>query len=211
MRSREVWHIASAALFLAIVCRIGPAAAGNCAHYARAATGVELFGAAGGWWDQAERRYQRGQAPAVGAILVFERTRHMPSGHVAVVSEIIGRREILVDQSNWFGGSTTRGDRVIDISPGNDWTIVAVGRGIRDNPTFGFIYPQSDASGLDPYIGDKPTAVAGLVRLAVARDEPVEAIPRDNRGHRHHAAHHRAAPHRAARHEPSQHTRHRHA
>ena len=204
------------AIVLAAVCwPPAPGFAANCALYARAQTGVELFGAAGGWWDQAEGRYRRGQKPAVGAILVFERTGHMPSGHVAVVGEIVGPREILVDQSNWVRGATSRGDRVIDTSPQNDWTSVAVAGGIRDNPTFGFIYPDSAADGLDVYVGNEPTQAEGLVRLAVARDEPLDEAPAPgpHRQHRHrhargsaaHTAHHHPAPHRTARHEPARH------
>jgi surface antigen len=219
----------------AAVCRAAPAVAGNCVLYARAETGVALFGAAGGWWNQAQGRYQRGQKPAVGAILVFERTGHMPSGHVAVVSAILGPREILVDQSNWFHGATTHGDQVIDTSADNDWTSVMVGRGVRDNPTFGFIYPQTAPDGLDTYVGETRNAAAGLVRLAVARDVPFEASSRTHHAWRHHAARgesrakraaaraahhhpaprhaavHHTAPHRTARHEPSRHERHRHA
>ena len=104
----------------------GPAAAANCALYARAATGVSLFGAAGGWWDEAAGRYQRGAAPYVGAILVFRRSGHMPSGHVAVVSGIINSREVLIDHANWYRGTVTRGMEAIDTSPNNDWTSVAV-------------------------------------------------------------------------------------
>src|ERR1700758_4100594 len=74
-----------------------PSRAANCALYARAETGVALYGAAGGWWDEADGRYERGHAPAQGAILVFKRSRQIPSGHVAVVAQIISAHEILVD------------------------------------------------------------------------------------------------------------------
>src|SRR5215469_13609754 len=120
--------------------------AANCALYARAETGVALFGAAGGWWDQALGRYERGHVPAVGAILVFKRTQQIPSGHVAVVAQVIGPREILVDHANWYHGAVTRGMSVIDTSPAHDWTSVAVinppsGTHGRDYPTYGFVYP----------------------------------------------------------------------
>jgi surface antigen len=212
-------------LMLAIVpCMpTAPASAGNCALWARAETGVELYGAAGGWWQEAEGRYQRGQAPAVGAILVFEPSRHMPSGHVAVVSQIVGPREILVDQSNWYHGATTHGDSVVDTSLNNDWTSVAVidrrsGEHGRDNSTYGFIYPDAAASGQDTFVAENrpPT---GLVRLAVARDEPLEFdVGGGHWTHRHRLAHHwghynrhpavhgerhhHPAPHRLAHHVP---------
>jgi len=138
--------------------------AANCALYVRGETGVALYGAAGGWWDQAAGRYQRGQVAAVGAILVFKRTGHMRSGHVALVTKVVSAHEILVDHANWYHGSVTRGMPVIDTSPNHDWTSVAVmelrsGKYGRDNPSYGFVYPGTgprDALALD-----------GLVRFAV--------------------------------------------
>ena len=123
-----------------------PSAGANCALYVRAETGVSLYGAAGGWWDQAEGLYVRGQTPAVGAILVFERTGHMRSGHVALVTKVVGPHEVLVDHANWYHGQVSYDVPVIDTSPYHDWTTVAVmelhtGQYGRDNPTFGFIYP----------------------------------------------------------------------
>jgi hypothetical protein len=116
--------------------------------YARAETGVALFGAAGGWWAQADGRYQRGRAPEVGAILVFKRSSRIPSGHVAVVAKVVSANEILVDHANWYPGRVNRGMAVIDTSPGHDWSSVAVvdlssGKPGRDYPTYGFIYPSS--------------------------------------------------------------------
>src|SRR5262249_26695140 len=118
----------------------------NCALYARAETGVALFGAAGGWWDQAEGRYQRGHVPAVGAILIFKRSRQIPSGHVAVVARIISAHEVLVDHANWYHGAVSHGMSVVDTSPAHDWTSVAVinppsGTHGRDYATYGFVYP----------------------------------------------------------------------
>ncbi len=140
---RVVW---GACLAAGLIMATKPLRAANCALYARAETGVALFGAAGGWWDQAEGRYERGHVPAVGAILVFERTRQIPSGHVAVVARIISAHEILVDHANWYHGTVSRGMSVIDTSPTHDWTSVAVinppsGTHGRDYPTYGFVYP----------------------------------------------------------------------
>jgi len=122
--------------------------AANCALYARAETGVALYGSAGGWWDEADGRYERGHVPAVGSILVFKRTPQIPSGHVAVVARVISTREILVDHANWYHGTVSRGMSVIDTSSGHDWTSVAVinppsGTHGRDYPTYGFVYPRS--------------------------------------------------------------------
>jgi hypothetical protein len=119
---------------------------GNCVAFARDITGIHLDGNAASWWPHAEGRYERGQRPSVGAILVFKPYGRMHVGHVAVVSQVIGPREILVDQANWVRGRVSRAMAVFDASPRNDWTAVRVqfggGWGTRENPTFGFIYPR---------------------------------------------------------------------
>jgi surface antigen len=164
--------------------------AANCALYARAETGVALFGAAGGWWNQAEGRYERGHVPAVGAILVFKRTQQIPSGHVAVVAQVIGPHEILVDHANWYHGTVTRGMSVIDTSPAHDWSSVAVinppsGTHGREYPTYGFVYPGpgpreiAETHGrerLDSYLADtrsftELSSSSAPLRLVAAEDE----------------------------------------
>jgi hypothetical protein len=162
--------------------------AGNCALYARAETGVALFGAAGGWWDEAAGLYQRGHVPEVGSILVFRRTGIIPSGHVAIVSKVVGPGEVLVDQSNWYHGMVTHDTPVIDTSSDHDWTSVAVmnigsGEFGRDSPTYGFVYPETGsqgivvvraANGFDPYLasraGYEPGANSDLFHFTVADD-----------------------------------------
>ena len=125
----------------------------NCVAYARAVTGIELDGNAAAWWPHANGRYERGQVPKLGAILVFKPSGSMRVGHVAVVSRIVGPREILVDQANWIPGRVVNAMSVIDASVGNDWTSVKVielhsGKHGRENPTFGFIYPRALPTGL---------------------------------------------------------------
>jgi surface antigen len=119
---------------------------GNCVAYARDVTGIHLDGNAASWWLHAEGRYDRGHQPAVGAVLVFKPYAGMHVGHVAVVSRVVGPREVLVDQANWVRGRVTRAMSVIDASPSNDWTSVKVqyaGTHGRENPTYGFIYPRA--------------------------------------------------------------------
>jgi len=182
MRSMVAQSLVWGACFVAgLMAPIKSSRAANCALYARAETGVALYGAAGGWWDEAAGRYERGQMPAVGAILVFKRTRQIPSGHVAVVARIISAHEILVDHANWYHGTVSRGMSVIDTSPDHDWTSVAVinppsGTHGRDYPAYGFVYPRSgpreiveirDRGGLDSDVVDespRPT----LLHFAVA-------------------------------------------
>jgi surface antigen len=159
-----------------------PSRAANCALFARAETGVALYGAAGGWWDEADGRYERGHIPAVGAILVFKRTGQIPSGHVAVVTRIVSAHEILVDHANWYHGTISRSMSVIDTSPGRDWTTVAVmnppsGTHGSGYPTYGFVYSGSvrreiiattRAGDSDVVNGSSP---AGLLDFAVATED----------------------------------------
>jgi surface antigen len=174
---------------------IKPSRAANCALYARAETGVALFGSAGGWWDEANGRYERGQVPAVGSILVFKRTQRIPSGHVAVVTKIVSAHEILVDHANWYRGTVSRGMSVIDTSFGHNWSSVAVmdlpsGTHGSDYPTYGFVYPRSglreiveisDRGGPDPYVADENSR-STLLHFAAATENwhGVVAGPRNH-------------------------------
>ncbi|HXC89355.1 MAG TPA: CHAP domain-containing protein [Stellaceae bacterium] len=188
MRAKMGWGLVWGAILVS--CFAGHsrrAAAANCALYARAVTGVDLYGAAGGWWDEAAGRYQRGPEPVVGSILVFRRTGRIPSGHVAVVSKVVGPSMVLVDHANWYRGTVSRDMPVVDTSPNHDWTRVAVMNGGSgqlgaDYPTYGFVYPRSgprqlvatvDAGGFDPYVAAghvafDPLQQAGLFHFAVA-------------------------------------------
>jgi surface antigen len=173
-----------ACLAAGVVASAKPSAAANCALYARGVTGVALFGAAGGWWAEALGRYERGQVPAVGSILVFKRTQRIPSGHVAVVARIVSAHEILVDHANWYHGTVSRGMSVIDTSAANDWTSVAVlhtpsGTHGADYPTYGFIHPRParpeiieahDRSGDASYAASESAGPA-LFQLAVATED----------------------------------------
>ncbi|MGA8759748.1 MAG: CHAP domain-containing protein [Stellaceae bacterium] len=190
MRAKLGWGLLWGAIVVSCVAgHSRKAAAGNCALYARAVTGIDLYGAAGGWWYEAAGRYQRGQMPAVGSILVFRPTGGSPWGHVAVVSKIVGPSMVLVDQSNWYHGRVTLGTPVADTSPNHDWTTVAVmnvdsGQFGRDNPTFGFIYPQVSGqaittvatAGFQPPLAAArttydPSEQAGLFHFAVTEDD----------------------------------------
>lgn len=141
-----------------------PSTAGvlQCAPYARQISGIQLFGRAAGWWDQAAGQYDRGQHPREGAVLAFSAGRSMPAGHVAMVSKIISDREVLITHANWsYRGGIEHDVRAIDVSPNNDWSQVKVwyapigDMGQRPNAARGFIYPQ-------------PAAVAVSTQIALA-------------------------------------------
>lgn len=119
-----------------------------CVRYARSLTDFTIRGDAWTWWDGASERYERGKRPAVGSVLVFKRTGSMRRGHVSTVSAVIDDRTILVDHSWVRGQGLHRNMRIVDVSPGNDWSRVRVWHpptdslGIRHYPTYGFIYPE---------------------------------------------------------------------
>ena len=55
--------------------------------------------------------------PSIGSVLAFRRSNRLPSGHVAVVSQVMGRRQILVTQANWVHHRVSEDQPVIDVSP----------------------------------------------------------------------------------------------
>jgi hypothetical protein len=122
----------------------------ECVPYARRVSGVQLYGDACTWWNQAEGVYARGHAPAPGAVLVLAKTSRLKSGHLAVVSKILGPRDITVTHTNWGDDwinrrITYQSARVHDISPGNDWSNVRFWSNEAHNygapyPAYGFIY-----------------------------------------------------------------------
>ncbi len=143
----------------------------QCVPYARQVSGIDIRGDAWTWWNQAGARYSRGSVPRPGAVLAFRRTRALPLGHVAVVTRIVHAREILVTHANWGARPATRGRvahdvRVIDISPGNDWSELRVWNGAgfgRVYPAHGFIYPGPAGAGM-------PSALRRVQRQTSRRD-----------------------------------------
>jgi len=149
----------------------GAQAAGTswqCAPFARMFSGIQLFGVAKSWWQQATGKYRQGHAPEEGAVLVFKAAGSMRSGHVATVSKVVSDRIIKVTHANWSPingrrGQVERDVTVIDTSASGDWSRVRVwyapikGLGTSNYPTYGFIYGDEAAD---------DTAVA-----SVARDE----------------------------------------
>ena len=122
----------------------------SCVPYARARSGLALRGDAWQWWAAAEGQYRRDQRPSPGSVLVLMRTSRLPQGHVAVVSRLVSAREIRVDHANWASGRgkgrEARDQPVLDVSPGNDWSLVRVwyppigDYGASQWPAYGFIH-----------------------------------------------------------------------
>lgn len=122
----------------------------QCVPFARAKSGVEIYGDAHTWWDKAAGRYERGFRPRVGAVLVLYGYKRVDRGHVAVVKRVISSREIVIDHANWLNDGRVYLDQPVkDVSPGNDWSAVKVWYapgdqyGARTYTVQGFILPQS--------------------------------------------------------------------
>jgi surface antigen len=144
--------------------------------FARAASGIQIYGDAWTWWTKAAGHYQRGDIPRVGSVIVFSKTSRLPLGHVAVISRIVDPRVVMVTHANWSRQNGERGHAeqdvtLTDVSPRNDWSEVKVwyrdmdGLGGTIYPVSGFIYgspvdgaPRAHAApeltGRDPdYVG----------------------------------------------------------
>jgi surface antigen len=130
----------------------------QCVPYARQVSGIQIYGDAHTWWGQAAGKYARGTAPRVGAVMAFKPSGNSRLGHVAAVSRIVDERTILIRHSNWSPINGRRGQiednvRVVDVSPGNDWSAVRVWYAPIRNlggghwPIQGFIYPGRPAKG----------------------------------------------------------------
>jgi surface antigen len=124
----------------------------QCAPFARVFSGIQLFGAAGSWWNQAIGKYSQGSAPKLGSVLVFKAIGSMRSGHVATVTQVVSDRIIKVTHANWgTRGQVERDVTVVDASARGDWSAVKVWYGpIHDigqkaYPTYGFIYSGAKA------------------------------------------------------------------
>jgi surface antigen len=130
----------------------------QCAAFARVFSGIQIFGDAWTWWQQASGRYAKGATPQAGAVLVFKPQGGMRLGHVAVVSQVLTDRIIQVTHANW---SVIEGERgkieqnvtVVDVSPKGDWTEVKVwydplgDLGNTTYETYGFIYQSAHTAG----------------------------------------------------------------
>ena len=143
---------------------VGGAVAVECAPFARALSGVRLSGDAADWWYEADGQYTRSQAPEVGSVLVLRRSGRLPSGHVAVVSQVLGQREILVTQANWVHHRVSEDQPVIDVSADNDWSLVRMWwpptaqMGVSGYAAFGFILSDRPSSH-DQLIAATPRAI----------------------------------------------------
>lgn len=111
-----------------------------CVEYARIRSGFQIFGNAKTWWQKAKNLYAEATEPAADTVMVFAGSQRIRLGHVAVVTKLVGPREIRVDQANWENhGEIDHNTPVLDVSPDNDWSQVRVWD-IRSGQFGGHIY-----------------------------------------------------------------------
>jgi len=120
---------------------VNPGIGTQCVPYARARSGIGIFGDAYTWWDTAAGRYSRGRLPLAGAVLVLRKTNRLHYGHVSVVAAVVSPREIRVDHANWQPDAIITNMAVIDVSPANDWTQLRFWN--KDARVWGRVYPAA--------------------------------------------------------------------
>ncbi|MGA0604198.1 CHAP domain-containing protein [Caulobacter sp. KR2-114] len=159
MRQRMRTFVGSLAAAVAITLAPGGAFADSywqCVPFARLVSGIQIFGDAYTWWNQAAGKYDTGFTPRAGAVLCFKPTGRMRLGHVAVVSQVLTDRVIQITHANWSLIDGSRGQieknvTVVDVSPQGDWSQVKVWYDPNGNlgttvyPTYGFIYQDASA------------------------------------------------------------------
>lgn len=185
MRFRFASRLAFVAALCAVAAPVASASAireslldyvGECVPFARAASGIQIYGDAWMWWDQAKGRYDRGSAPRVGSVLAFAKSAKLRLGHVAVVSRVVEKRVIMITHANWsrLNGARGHAERdvtLFDVSARGDWSLVKVwyrdqqGLGSSIYPAHGFIYskarPSRELTGKQPdYVGSLIDAYA---------------------------------------------------
>jgi surface antigen len=169
----------------------------QCAQFARLFSGIQIFGNAYTWWEQAVGKYARGFTPESGSVLVFKSSGVMRDGHVAVVSHVLTDRIIQVTHANWsvIGGHRGQVEKdvtVVDVSPNGDWSQVKVWYDPSHNlgntvyPTYGFVYQAARrAVAAAGQIAQAAEARMGATRAApvtVASAAPTSPAAQTNSG-----------------------------
>jgi surface antigen len=175
-RTRTLLGSLAVAAVMSLVPTVGGALADTywqCVPFARLISGIQIFGDAYTWWQQAIGKYDVGFQPKSGAVLCFKPTERMRLGHVAVVSEVLTDRIVQITHANWSPidggrGKVEKDVTLVDVSPEGNWSQVKVwydpsrDLGGSTYSTYGFIYQDTKAkviaaSGLG---GAENTAIA---------------------------------------------------
>ncbi|HEX3887532.1 MAG TPA: CHAP domain-containing protein [Phenylobacterium sp.] len=158
-RTRTLMGSLAVAAVMSFVPTLGGAFAETywqCVPFARLVSGIQLFGDAYTWWQQAIGKYEEGFQPKTGAVLCFKPTQRMRLGHVAVVSEVLTDRIVQITHANWSPidggrGKVEKDVTLVDVSPEGNWSQVKVwydpsrDLGGSTYETYGFIYPDARA------------------------------------------------------------------
>ncbi|WP_395672547.1 CHAP domain-containing protein [Phenylobacterium sp.] len=163
----------------------------QCVPFARLLSGIQIFGDARTWWQQALGKYETGFQPKAGAVLCFKPTDRMRLGHVAVVSQVLTDRVVQITHANWSPIGGTRGKvekdvTVIDVSPTGDWSQVKVWYdptrdiGSSTYPTYGFIY--QDANAKMAAASEPQSAGAKVLAMAQSAASQISAAARPGVG-----------------------------
>jgi len=158
-RTRALLGSFAVAAILSLAPTTGGAAADpywQCVPFARLISGIQIFGDAYTWWQQAIGKYDVGFQPKAGAVLCFKPTERMRLGHVAVVSQVLTDRIVQITHANWSPIEGSRGKvekdvTLVDVSPQGDWSQVKVwydpnrDLGGSTYATYGFIYQDAKA------------------------------------------------------------------
>ncbi|HEY2752543.1 CHAP domain-containing protein [Phenylobacterium sp.] len=158
-RSRTLLGSLAVAAVMSLTPTMGGALADTywqCVPFARLISGIQIFGDAYTWWQQAIGKYDVGFQPKAGAVLCFKPTERMRLGHVAVVSEVLTDRIVQITHANWSPIEGSRGKvekdvTLVDVSPEGNWSQVKVwydpnrDLGGSTYATYGFIYQDARA------------------------------------------------------------------
>jgi len=158
----------------------------QCVTFARQLTGMQIFGDAWTWWEKATGKYDEGQTPKPGAVLVFKSQGKMKLGHVAVVSQIITDRYIQITHANWSPVNGRRGRvedhvNVLDVSDKGDWSKVKVWYGPLNDlgttiyTTYGFIYNGNKGDAQPARLEAAPVRKAAPTQIAAAQPAEIPA------------------------------------
>ena len=127
----------------------------QCVPYARERSGVQIYGDARTWWDQADGPLQARQPPTRRRGDGVSPARQHAPRPCRRGRRVIDSRTVLLDHANWSPidgrrGQIERGVKAVDVSPANDWSEVRVwyaplqDLGTTAWPVAGFIYNERD-------------------------------------------------------------------
>ena len=154
--------------------KVSPGIGQQCVPYARARSGIKIFGDAYTWWSTSQGQYARGNLPLVGSVLVLSKTKRLRRGHVGVVTAVVSEREIRLDHANWQPDAIITNMAVMDVSPANDWTQLRFWN--KDTRKWGAVYP---ASGFVYNVADLP-APTGKATTVISSGSTTNLAPQQS-------------------------------